>query len=48
MSQLHTASRKVMIKYVGPVVIYKIIDLHIYLLCCTVNGAHIDTVKSTH
>ena len=25
-SQLHTASRKVMIKYVGPVVIYKIID----------------------
>ena len=32
MSQLHTASRKVMIKYVGPVVIYKIIDLHNYLL----------------
>ena len=31
-SQLHTASRKVMIKYVGPVVIYKIIDLHNYLL----------------
>ena len=26
MSQLHTTSRKVMIKYVGPIVIYKIID----------------------
>ena len=32
MSQLCTASRKVMIKYVGPVVIYKIIDPHNYLL----------------
>ena len=32
MSQLHTASRKIMIKYVGPVVIYKIIDSHNYLL----------------
>ena len=31
-SQLRIASRKVMIKYVGPVVIYKIIDLHSYLL----------------
>ena len=31
-SQLHTASQKVTIKYVGPVVIYKIIDLHNYLL----------------
>ena len=31
-SQLHTASRKVMIKYVGPVVIYKIIDPYNYLL----------------
>ena len=30
-SQLCTASRKVMIKYVGPVVIYKIIDPHYYL-----------------
>ena len=30
--QLYTTSRKVMIKYVGPVVIYKIIDLHNYLL----------------
>ena len=32
MSQLHTALRKVMIKYVGLVVIYKIIDPHNYLL----------------
>ena len=31
-SQLHTASRKVKIKYVEPLVIYKIIDLHNYLL----------------
>ena len=31
-SELHTASRKVMIKYVGPVVVYKIIDPHSYLL----------------
>ena len=31
-SQLHTASRKIMIKYVGPIVVYKIIDLHNYLL----------------
>ena len=30
--QLHPASRKVMIKYVGPVVIYKIIDPHFYWL----------------
>ena len=32
MSQLCTASRRVMIKYVGPVVIYKITDPHNYLL----------------
>ena len=32
MIQLHTASRKVVIKYVGHVVIYKIIDPHIYLI----------------
>ena len=31
-SQLCTASRKVMIKYVGPVVVNKIIDPHNYLL----------------
>ena len=30
--QLGTASKKVMIKYVGPVVIDKIIDSHNYLL----------------
>ena len=30
--QLHTASQKIAIKYVGPVVIYKIIDPHNYLL----------------
>ena len=32
MSQLYTASRKIMIKYVGPVVIYKIVDPQKYLL----------------
>ena len=32
MSQLCTASRKVLIKYVGPAVIYKIIDPYNYLL----------------
>ena len=31
-SQLCIASRKVIIKYLGPVVIYKIIDPHNYLL----------------
>ena len=31
-SQLHIALRKVMIKYVGPFVVYKIIDPHNYLL----------------
>ena len=31
-SQLHTVSQKVTIKYLGPVVIYKIIDPHNYLL----------------
>ena len=31
-SQICTTSRKVAIKYVGPVVIYKIIDPHNYLL----------------
>ena len=31
-SQLWTSSRKVAIKYVGPLVIYKIIDPHSYLL----------------
>ena len=31
-SQLRTISRKVTIKYVGPLVIYKIVDPHNYLL----------------
>ena len=31
-SQSRTASRKIMVKYVGPLVVYKIIDLHNYLL----------------
>ena len=31
-SQLRTASRKVAVQYVGPLVIYKIIDPHNYLL----------------
>ena len=31
-SQLITSSRKVAIKYVGPLVVYKIIDPHNYLL----------------
>ena len=31
-SQLHASSRKVAIKYVGPLVIYKIIDPHNFLL----------------
>ena len=31
-SQLRTASRKVAMTYVGPLVIYKIIDAHTYLL----------------
>ena len=36
-SQLHTASQKITIRYVGLVVIYKIIDPHNYLLM-TLNG----------
>ena len=32
MSQLRTVSRKIMVKYVGPLVVYKIIDPHNYLL----------------
>ena len=31
-SQLQMASRKIMVKYIGPIVVYKIIDLHNYLL----------------
>ena len=36
-SQLYTMSHKVAIKYIGPVVIYKIIDPHNYLLM-TIDG----------
>ena len=36
-SQLRLASRKVGIKYVGPLVIYKIVDPHNYLLV-TIDG----------
>ena len=42
-SQLHTASQKVTIKYVGPVVIYKIIDPHNYLLM-TLDGRILRTL----
>ena len=31
-SQLRTASRKIMVKYVGPFIVYKIVDPHNYLL----------------
>ena len=31
-SQLRTSSRKVTLKYVGPLVVYKIVDPHNYLL----------------
>ena len=31
-SQLRTASRKITIKYVGPLTVYKIVDPHNYLL----------------
>ena len=31
-SQLRTASRKISVKYVGPLVVYKIVDPHNYLL----------------
>ena len=31
-SQLRTTFRKIMVKYVGPLVVYKIIDPHNYLL----------------
>ena len=32
MNQLRTNSRKISVKYIGPVVIYKIIDPHNYML----------------
>ena len=36
-TQLRTSSRKVMVKYMGPLVIYKIVDPHNYLLM-TIDG----------
>ena len=39
-SQLRMALRKVMIKYVGPLVVYKIKDPHNYLLM-TLDGKHL-------
>ena len=39
-SQLWTSSRKVMMKYVGLIVVYKIIDLHNYLLM-TLDGKNL-------
>ena len=39
-SQLCTTSRQIMIKYVGPVVVYKIVDLHNYLLM-TLDGKNL-------
>ena len=36
-TQLRTASRKVAIRYVGPLVVYKIVDPHNYLLM-TIDG----------
>ena len=38
--QLHTPSCKIAIKYVGPVVIYKIIDPHNYLIM-TLDGKNL-------
>ena len=36
-TQLRTLSRKVAVNYVGPLVVYKIVDLHNYLLM-TIDG----------
>ena len=45
-SQLCTASRKVMIKYVGPVITYKIIDPCNYLLL-TLDGKILRKIKTS-
>ena len=45
-SQLQTASRKVMIKYVGLIVVYTIIDPHNYLLM-TLDGKMFKDYLST-
>ena len=42
-SQLRTSSRKVVIKYIGPLVIYKNIDPHNYLLM-TLDGTVLRTL----
>ena len=42
-SKLRTASRKVAIKYVGPLVIYKVLDPHNYLLM-TLDGKNIKRI----
>ena len=39
-SQLRTASRKIMVKHIGPLVLYKIIDPYNYLLM-TLDGKHL-------
>ena len=39
-SQLQTVSRKIMIKYVGPIVVYKIVDPHNYLIM-TLDGKNL-------
>ena len=44
-SQLRTASRKVSIKYVGPLAVYKIVDPHNYLLI-TLDGKLLRTFSS--
>ena len=45
-SQLRTNSWKIAIRYVGPVVIYKIVDPHNYLL--TLSALHVTTVSLSH
>ena len=45
-SQLQTASRKVLIKYVGPIVVYTMIDPHNYLLM-TLDGKFCEDYLST-
>ena len=45
-SQLRTASQKIATKYVGPVVVYKIIDLHNYLLM-TLDGKYCEESLNT-
>ena len=44
-SQLRTASRKVSIKYVGPLEVYKIVDPHNYLLI-TLDGNYLEVYSN--